>query len=444
MRGYWRFLRSEAPVLSYGILLTFVASFGQTFFISLFVPSILADLGLTSAAFGGIYSAATLTSALLLPLVGGWIDRYRLTPYTLAVLAGLAASSLLLAGAWNLWILAVALLGLRITGQGLSPHTGLTTVARHLNEVRGKALSVASLGFPLGEAVLPLLVVAFLGFASWRMGWVLVAGAVAGLFLPAVLLALGRAGLRVGPKERSKTPSGGASTPSGDESQAEGTAGPFPEKEDGSSNGTSRESTNPALGQWRRGDVLRDPRFWLVLPAAVLPPFWTTGLILYQGALAQAKGWTLALMASGFLAFASCRVLFSLLVGPGIDRWSARALFPLAVLPMGAGIAALALFDGRWAAFVYLGLLGTSLGVGGNLKTALWAELYGVRHLGAIKSLDGSLMVLSTAAAPLLVGGLVEDPDAVPGLLWSAVASVVLGALLAYRGIRRSPVTREA
>jgi hypothetical protein len=47
------------------------------------------------------------------------------------------------------------------------------------------------------------------------------------------------------------------------------------------------------------------------------------------------KGWSLALMASTFTAFAASRVVTSLAAGGMVDRLSARRIFPLVPLPTG-------------------------------------------------------------------------------------------------------------
>jgi MFS family permease len=413
----WRFFRSRRPLLLYGIGLAAVSNFGQTFFISLFVPSFLEAFPLTPASFGVLYAVATLTGALLLPVTGRWIDRIPLSGYTGAVLGTLALSALLVAGSGTVWMLGLGLLGLRLAGQGLSSHAGLTVMARYFSRERGKALSIATLGFPLGEAVLPLAVAGFLAVAGWRLGWVVVAIVVMGMVLPLVLRMLRAAGVELDPR---RIDAGGGLPPDPGRKVTEADGPP---------------ETPPTTDEWSAGRVLRDPRFWLLVPAALLPPFWATGLILYQTSLASAKGWSLPLLATAFVGFALARIIASLAVGGGIDRYSARRLFPAAVLPMGLGVALLAVADQPWVAFAYLALLGTTVGLSGTVKTALWAELYGIRHLGAIKSMEGTLMVVSTAAAPLVVGWALEDPERLLPLLWTCVGSVIGGFLLAGLGL---------
>lgn len=417
---YWRFFRREFPLLAYGLSLTFLSSVGQTFLVSLFVPFFLRDFALSEAGFGVLYSAATLTSALLLPWIGQWMDRTSLHHYTLAVVALLGLSAFLVAAAWHVVVLGVALVGIRLAGQGLSSHTALTTMARYYEAARGKALSISNLGFPLGEGILPLLLAGGIGWVGWRASWIGL-GVAALLFAPLLVRLLRRSGVELDPRKVPKA--GGRGAPDATDA--------------------SRSVSGPD-GDWRRREVLRDSRFWFALPAALLPAFWITGLFLYQTSIAELRGWSLALMASAFLAFALTRVLFTLVAGAGIDRLSARQLLPLTVVPMGAGIGLLWIGDAPWVAYGFMALLGVTMGMSGAVQTALWAELYGTRYLGAIKSMLASLMVVSTAASPAIVGFVLERGRGLEGLLLGGVVSVAAGAVLALGVLpasagRRSP-----
>lgn len=198
MRGYWRFFRREIPLLTYGLSLTFLSSVGQTFLISLFVPFFLLDFALSEGGFGLLYSGATLAGGLLLPFIGARLDRTHLGRFTLGVVALLAISALLMAAAWHLVVLGLALVGVRLAGQGLSSHTALTAMARYYEEARGRALSIANLGFPLGEGILPLLLTAVIAYSGWRMTWV-VLGASTLLFGPFLVRLLRGSGIELRP-----------------------------------------------------------------------------------------------------------------------------------------------------------------------------------------------------------------------------------------------------
>ncbi len=406
LREYLLFFRREGAFLGYGIGLTFLSSFGQTFLLSLFVPFLLLEFDLDSGSFGTLYAAATLGSALLLPWAGRGLDRFPLPHFTLWVILGLAASALTLALAPGVGVLFVALVGLRLAGQSLAFQTALTAMARRYADDRGKALGIASLGLPIGEATLPVLIVAGLGVVGWRTGWMAIAGLSVLGFAPLLLLLLSL-------------------------------ARPRSTEDDGAPEPPELRNAPPDHGarSWTRREILRDPRFWLILPAGLLAPFWSTGLFLYQTSLAGARGWSLSLVASAFGAFALTRVLCSLAAGGWVDRWSARRLFPWTAIPIGVALALL-LLDGGWVPFAFMTALGLGAGLGGTVKGALWAELYGIRHLGAIKSMMAAFMVLATAAAPAILGVVADDPDQLDRLLQAGAGSVLLFTVLALRGLR--------
>lgn len=444
MREYWRFVRKAPALVAFGAALTLFSSFGQTFLVSLFVPALQAEFGFSEARFGVLYSLATLASGLLLPLAGRGIDRWPLHQVTAGVIGLMVVSALALAAAWQLWVLGVALVGIRLAGQGLAGHTALTAMARYFPRSRGKALSLASLGFPAGEAVLPLATTALIGAMGWRSTWLVIAGTSLVVFLPLSLGLLRSSGAEMDPTRLAEAEGGANGEPPSEleaasdveaasevgarpEPGARGVAdGPDPAPSAGSEPGRTR-----SIRSWTRREVLRDGRFQLALPAALLPPFWSTGLILYQAAIARERGWSLTLMATAFVAYALARVLSSLLVGGAIDRMSARRLFPWAGLPMGVGVAILAWSPGVWPAFAFMGCLGLTVGLSGTLKSALWAELYGARHLGAIKGLMASFMVFSTAAAPAIVGYVLAQEGGLELLLLAAMGSVLVATVLA-------------
>ena len=91
------------------------------------------------------------------------------------VLVGLAVASFAMANVGSWLMLVAVLFGLRLFGQGLLTHLAMTAMARWFDSHRGRALSIASLGFPAGEAVLPALAVLSIGLIGWRQTWGLAA-----------------------------------------------------------------------------------------------------------------------------------------------------------------------------------------------------------------------------------------------------------------------------
>ncbi len=387
---YLTFVRKERKLLSFAVSFTFFPSYGQTFFLSLFVPFYLIAFDLSNAAFGSIYSIATLCGAFLLPYLGQWIDRTSIKRYSLSVAFGLLIATLLMAISWHVSIFFLSLVMIRLTGQGLSSHTAQATMAKVYGSERGTALSISVLGFPLGEGLLPLIISILLIYFHWQITWLLIAASVALIFIPTVWYLIRNI---------------------------------HHEKEQ-----INHRAVTSARENYRL--ILKDYRTYLIIPAALMPAFWVTGLFLYQIAAAESLGWSATLIASAFVAYAIARIIFGLVAGPMIDSFSAIRMFPLYLIPMIIGLVAAYLFTGAWAAFAYLGLVGVTMGLGSTMKSALLAEVYGSHIIGTVQSLFTTIMVFSTATSPILVGWMLDSSFTMQSVFLVAIITCLISVLL--------------
>ncbi len=396
MRDYLPFIAANARFLAFGFLAALLSSFGQTFFIALFGGELRADYGLSHGGYGTIYSVATLVSGLTLMWLGGRLDHAPLRGYTAAVCLGLAAACGLLAVAPTVTGLALAIFALRLTGQGLLSHLAIVSMARGFGASRGKAVSVAAMGHPAGEAVLPALAVALGAALGWRGAWLLFAGFLAVAMVPLMLWLL-RPATAAGPGQPETAP---ASRKAEDRPADRGVA-----------------------------DLMRDPLFYPLIVAMLAPSFIVTGVFFHQVALAESRDWSLSWLATCFVGYAAAQVTAGLLAGPLVDRLGSVRLLPTYMLPLGAGTLVLALSGHPLAALAYMLLAGSTAGVNFTILGAVWAEVYGTRRLGAIRALVQALLVLATAAAPVLFGTLL-DRGVGFGALAGGCALYVLAACL--------------
>lgn len=394
--SYWNFVSTYRTLLAFGLVTALSSSFGQTFFISLFLPYFLADFELTKGDFGFLYGLATLGSALCLPYLGARIDSLELKRYTTLTLGGMAAAAFLVASAPHVALLVVGIVGLRLTGQGLMGHISQTVMAREFTSSRGKALGFAGLGYPLGEAVLPLVCAVALQFLPWEAVWMAVGVGALALVLPLALRLLDR-------------------KPSSTEATVE----------------------LPAGSVAGRRPFARDWRLYCALPALLTPPFVMTVLFLYQAPLTEFKGWRPEWMAAAFTGFAITRAFTSLAVGPIIDRFSARALLPVFTLPLGFAALLVSAADTPWALFPYLMLIGMTAGSNASVGSALWVELYGTENLGRIRSMASACAVFSAASGPAVMGGLFSlgygFTEMLAGAAGLAVATSSIALVLAVK-----------
>jgi len=390
------FLRDNLRWLGAGLLLTFASSFGQTFFIALMGGQYRAELGLSHGQFGGLYMAATLLSALTLIQAGGIADRLSARRLGVLVMLGLVTACLVMSQVANAFMLFVAIYLLRFLGQGMLTHLEVTAIARWFAATRGKALAVASWGHPIGEGFLPAGVALMLTLMDWRSVWLVMAGVLALVILPVFALTLR------------------------EERRPQGTE-------------TAPELLTGLRGRhWTRPEVLRHGLFWWLIPVLMGSPLIGTAVLFHQAHIAEIKGWTLAQLTAGFPVYAALSIGSSLVFGVLVDRFTACRILPLYLVPLGIGIVTLGLFDGPWVALVALGSIGMTAGAGMATVGAMWAELYGTRHLGSIRALSVAAMVFSSALGPGLTGILIdfgvgfESQCVVMGLYCLAMSPVIV------------------
>jgi hypothetical protein len=284
---YLRFLAAHPGALAFGFMLTFFSAFGQTFFIALFNREIRELYGLTSGEFGTLYAVANIIGAALIVRAGRQIDHWPLTWFVGSVVVGLTIAAALMASLppGHIWVLFIAIVLLRLVRPGADvPHrchhggAHLSRPARPgaVNGVDGVCGRRGGVADHRGATGVDRGMAADLGRRGRRAGG---SGPAAG----------GRLAHRCYPSR----PGGGAlaAAPANDRSRAQ---------------------------------VLRDPAFYLLLPAMVAPAFVNTGVFFHQVLISEAKGWTLMAFASAFTTYALTTMVMMLVGGRIIDRTSAR------------------------------------------------------------------------------------------------------------------------
>ena len=386
--------------------MTLGSSFGQTYFISLFSSEVRAELNLSHGDFGLVYSAATLFSSITLIWVGRRIDEMDLRWFCLFSIGGLAIASIIMAKAHTILVLILAIFALRLTGQGLMWHAAATSMARYFHKNRGFALSIASAGLPAGEAILPFLTVSLLNIITWREVWTLIALTVGILLTLIVQIFL------LGHTKRH-------------------------EKFINKLNQLSLNDTTN--NQWSHSEVIRDRRFYQICLVTLAPAFIITGLFFHQIHLTEFKNWDLSWFAICFAAFAICRFSSAILIGPIIDRKSARELLHWYLAPLILGLLLLSISDHKVTAIIFMMLAGISTGSGGNISTALWAEIYGTIHLGGIRALASAVMVFSSALSPAILGWLIDHHITINAICFVMAGYAIAVSMFAYINLYSKP-----
>lgn len=397
MKAYYIFLKNNLSGVSFGFLLTLISSFGQTFLISLYVPDITASFSISNGYFGAIYSICTIISSAILLSVGHMIDHLPVKKVTLYSLFGLSASAILLGLSGNIVTLMIAIIGLRLTGQGLMSHISLTVMSRSYTHDRGKALSLSSTGYSAGEAILPGIVAFLIIFLGWNLTSVIIGAAIIAVFIPLLL----RFNLEL--------------------------FDDYPQKSE----------NNKGISLMDYFNIMKGRAFWRIAPSTFFIGFSVTALFFYQIVIAKINNWPMSLYAVCFTFYAISRLLFSLIGGKWVDKWGASAIFSIYAFPIFGGILAI-LIPGITGAFIFLVLTGVSVGLSGPVKSAIIAVEYGTSNLGAIRSLFTVIMVISTALGPLYLGYMMDKAISMPILIISLAVPLGISAIIAAYNKQKS------
>ena len=366
-------VRSNFKIIIFGFVFTFFSSIGQSFFIGLFNSNIRDEINITHGEFGAIYGVATLCSSIALIWLGKKIDDLKLVNYSILVVIFLFFATLFFSFISGMIFLFFGIFFLRLSGQGLMAHTASTAVSRYFEKKRGKALSYIWFGMSLGEFLIPILFVYLLSFIYWRTIWIqtsifiLVLLPIFSFFMVKDISIFSR------------------------------------EKEN-----ENNKNKFSLIKSWKRKEVLRDFKFYTMLPCILAPAFIITGIVINQSFIIESKAWGAYALAQAFMVYAAFTVITLFVSGILVDKFTSRKLLLYLNLPMLLSLLTLALFSHPYSAFIFMGLLGVSNGLTNVLLSSLWAEIYGVNYLGSIKALTGSLMVFSTALATAVFGILID------------------------------------
>ena len=287
---------------------------------------------------------------------------------------------------------------MRFSGQGLMSHTSTTTISRYFNKSRGKALSTIWFGLSMAEFILPVFVTYLIFLYSWRSVWQGIAVIIL-ILLPIIIYKCVK---NVSLDSREKN---------------------------------LFNYKNSKIKDWKRSEVVKDYRFYIVSMNMLAGPWIITGIFIYQSFISEAKLWSYFAIPKAFMLYSVTSILSLIVSGFLVDKFTSRKLLPIINIPLLFSLITIILLNHENSSYIFLGLIGISNGLANVLGSSTWAEIYGVKYIGSIKALTTALMVFSTAFGTALYGMLIDKGISIENIALISGAYIIgsLVLLLIFR-----------
>ncbi len=365
---------------------------------SFFIPVMHAELAIPMVYFGLAMSARQIGFALMSPVFGVCIDRYGARPLLMAVavLSGLVVYSLsFVTTGWHLVAL-IGMLGLIGLQGGGGDLYATAVLGKWFLANRGKAMSMAFLGMPLGILLFVPLAEYWISSLGWQTTWQILGAGGGALFLLAALLV-----------KRAPDPlDSSAAADSG-----EPTAADF-----------------SGSHQWTRAQALRSPTFWRLAVAGGILMFTISSVVFFRVPHFLDRGMDPSMAAYALVAEAVVSAVVALPMGYLISRFKIHHLTAVAYSFAAIMLLVTIYADDNFDMFLATCIFGVGAASNIILQNTIWPAYFGARHIGAIRGVSMPI-TLGFAVLGAPVAGWVNDSTGSFVPIWWATAAAIVVAM---------------
>lgn len=387
---------------SFGMAMTIP---GQTVGVSVFLDSIIADLGIGRSAVSATYTLGTLAGSLSLPFIGRAIDRHgpRRSVILIAIGFGLACAYMGVVG--GLVTLFIGFSLIRGLGQGALSLVSVHSINIWFVRRRGMAVGLAGIGFAAATALVPLGIEELVAAVDWRWAY-----AILGMVVIAVMVPVGGGLFRHRPELYGLTPDSAREVPD-----------------------LERREAHFAVAEARRTLT-----FWLYVAGGFLVAALSTALVFHHFSIMSTNGLDRDTAALVFIGFGFVAAGANLSTGFLIDRVPPRFLLSASLAALVTAMLAATSIASPTGVVVYGSVLGMMQGMSQAIQSSVYAHYFGRLHIGAIKGLATTITVAGTAAGPLILAlGYDMSGSYTPVLIGSAVVPALLAVAAPFLPLAR-------
>jgi MFS family permease len=162
--------------------------------------------------------------------------------------------------------------------------------------------------------------------------------------------------------------------------------------------------------------------------------FTVTGFLFHQVFIGQLNNWSMIDIAKSFFFYAICGIGGSIVSGLLVDKFSGRSVITFHLIPMALIFMVMLFSNHVYVLYLYMAGLGLSNGFTENMSNSLWAEMYGVKNLGAIRALLTFFGVLASAASPFLYGLILDETNSINTLIYMSLSLILIFSTMSFIG----------
>ena len=354
---------------------------GQTYVVSIFIESFIADLGISRSLVSTLYTLGTLVGSFILPIVGYQIDRHgaRLVVVLITALFGFAC--VYMGYVQNAFMLGFGFIALRMLGQGSLGMVCTNIINQWWVRRRGMVMGISGMaGSLISLGGFPNLINWLLPIYGWRSTYILL-----GIMLVFVMTPLAFIFFRNHPEDYGLQPDGGESR-----------IFRFRKKR--------RVLAEWTEVHWTLKEAMRTSVFWILVASLSAISMLSTGLFFHMVSIFTDNGLTPDLAAAVFIPIAITTAIVNWGSGLLVDRIPVRISLAVGLFFQALSLLMARSLSGTTFALVFGVVLGVSSGLIRILGSVVWAMYFGRRHLGSITGFTTMITITGSALGPMPLG----------------------------------------
>lgn len=356
---------------------------GQSYSVSLFIDHFIEDFGLGRTTVSTLYGLGTFLASLSLTAVGVQIDRHGNRRVGILIASAFAVVLILISLVNGPVTLLLSFIAIRFLGQGSLSLVSGTTIAQWFWKRRGRMMSLTAVIYALFRSAYVPGLQRLLEVMDWRQVWVLL-GVSVGVVMPALIWLF----VHDRPEDLGLLPDGAEAHPA------------IPDQ----AGGGDATSDGDQEINWTLHEAMRTPIFWVFAGGRVIVPAWITGLVFHQISIFEELGYSDRTAAEMYGMMSLVTAGTAIAAGYLVDHVRPGVVMALQMTSLGVTMGTAMIMTEPWLLAIFALGYGWTLGSGTVFDGAVWTNLFGRKHQGAIRGFITTALVTGTAIGPILFG----------------------------------------